>query len=312
MKKKTYGLLFIMMLVCCTGIYSYYRDGYTFRAVNKNMKIADFDITTNYRRGTCFRDFNGAEPIYFPEQCSGREEGIHKPLVILWGDSHAASLYQGLLEQSEIFGFSLSQYNLGGCPPALGFNSKSRPYCSRANNYVLDKILSATPDLIILAASWALYNGDHPNMGFLQDSELKETIRKLQQKSTAQIMLVGPLPVFLNNQQKIGRNVFNAKGITRSYRAFCYDVIAIDRHIEELSKALGVNYFSPIDILCNEDGCLMSTSTDVFTPLAWDESHLTNAGSCYVIREAVRNNRLWLPGGHSHTALIRGELGNLR
>ena len=40
-----------------------------------------------------------------------------KPLLMLWGDSHAASLYPGLqaLQRAHVFG--IAQYTQGGCPP---------------------------------------------------------------------------------------------------------------------------------------------------------------------------------------------------
>src|ERR1019366_10620782 len=43
---------------------------------------------------------------------------VSKPLIVLWGDSHAASLYPGLKAmQDKEADFRIDQFTAAGCPP---------------------------------------------------------------------------------------------------------------------------------------------------------------------------------------------------
>jgi len=48
-------------------------------------------------------------------------------------------------------------------------------------------------------------------------------------------------------------------------------------------------------LLCNGEGCLISTSKATLIPLAWDVAHLTEAGSTRLIDLAIENKMLTLP-----------------
>jgi SGNH domain (fused to AT3 domains) len=60
--------------------------------------------------------------------------------------------------------------------------------------------------------------------------------------------------------------------------------------MELIAKNNNVKFISPLDLLCDEKGCLISTSSQTLIPLAWDYGHLTEAGSEFLIAKAVKKN----------------------
>jgi hypothetical protein len=56
-----------------------------------------------------------------------------------------------------------------------------------------------------------------------------------------------------------------------------------DRELRQLSRRLGVTYVAPLDVLCNNDGCLARVADAVDQLAFWDPSHFTTAGSTYFV-----------------------------
>jgi hypothetical protein len=53
--------------------------------------------------------------------------------------------------------------------------------------------------------------------------------------------------------------------------------------MESFAGRLGIAYVSPYKILCNSEGCMTMLGDSPDTVVAWDDSHLTNAGSHFVV-----------------------------
>jgi hypothetical protein len=60
-----------------------------------------------------------------------------------------------------------------------------------------------------------------------------------------------------------------------------------DAEVRAAVAGSGAVFVSPIDELCDERGCLLTTDRDKWTPLAWDAAHLTEAGSVYLITRSA-------------------------
>lgn len=61
------------------------------------------------------------------------------------------------------------------------------------------------------------------------------------------------------------------------------NVFELDRLMTQFANHENVNYLSPINILCDSQGCLVRTSDEGNTITAWDSEHLTNEGSQYLV-----------------------------
>ena len=67
--------------------------------------------------------------------------------------------------------------------------------------------------------------------------------------------------------------------------------IGLDPQMEALASELDVMYISPKRILCNENGCLTFVPASDFELIQWDFSHLTVAGSIFLVENfgALKN-----------------------
>lgn len=292
------GLLMVMILFA--GYSTYAREGLAFRKIDR-PPVFVYDWEHGYRHNQCFLDAKGSrsDSSAFSPNCSGISNiSPPKPLVLLWGDSHAASLYRGLNNQAKTANFDLAQYNAAGCPPIVDFSISDRKECREINRFVMSKIKELHPHTVILSAHWSRYNGTADGSDQLDYQKLRSTIQSLRNQNIPNVVLVGHLPTFEIEQPKVGAKEFVANKTDRTYRNFNPVSMETDRKIRKFAEENGVTFMSPIDLLCNHDGCLISASSTELVPLAWDYGHLTEAGSVRLFDLAIRQRQLDLPSNN--------------
>lgn len=83
-----------------------------------------------------------------PSPCVERR----RPLVFLWGDSYAATLWHGLDQASRVLGFGVAQFTSGDGPPFFlpGRRSENGTELTKLNGDTLDAVKRLQPELIIL------------------------------------------------------------------------------------------------------------------------------------------------------------------
>jgi hypothetical protein len=217
-----------------------------------------------------------------------------RPRVVLWGDSHAAALYPGLKSFSDQDGFALAEYTAGGCPPILDFISENRPLCSGLNSQVIKRIASLKPDLIVVGAYWALYDGKS-SWGKVTLEDIQHTIDYVASLGVKHVALVGTLPVFDDDHPKISAKLFRPFIKNRTYQNF-HDISASHNdRLKSIVLPAGSTFISPTELLCTEDGCLISASQSQFDPMNADSGHLTLSGSRLLISLAIEKRLLILP-----------------
>ncbi len=86
-------------------------------------------------------------------------EAGKSPDVILWGDSHAASVYSGLKTAADRSGLNLYASMAGGCPPVTGVAAVNGDYadCPMFNDAMLSYVERSGAKAVVLSAHWALY-----------------------------------------------------------------------------------------------------------------------------------------------------------
>lgn len=279
------ALLVLVALIGFLGYNAYVRAGLQFRSIAKATELPAYDWRAGYRYGRCFLSGeSGSSPI-FAEECAAAD-GTDRPLVMVWGDSHSASLYPGIAALAAEQGYRVAQYSTSGCPPVLDFAVDNRPECVRMNAETFARIPALQPELVLLAGHWSIYDGKE-GWSLLGDEQLAATIDRLKAAGVRHVVLVGHLPTFKGGKPSIARNFFIAGKADRSLVGFNTWIRPHDERIRALAKRSGVGYFSPLELLCNEQGCLISTEPDRFVPLAWDSSHLTADGALLLVRKAV-------------------------
>lgn len=313
---KFIGLSTAMAVVLGVGLLAQKKDGVLFVSDgDRKTAVNLFDWKTGYRQDECFIDAldakSGADA--FSKSCGASPtRGVARPHILIWGDSHAASLYPGLREVANREDYSLGQYTAAACPPVLDFVIKKRPECTAINNFVLKKIAASNVTTLILGGYWRLYNGKQ-GWEKLDLAQLEVTISRIRKITDARLILFLHLPIFKIDQHRIGLSEFNKSNRIRSYRSFVHAAKDLDEKIKSITERLGVDVVSPIDLLCNVHGCLISASDQVFTPLAWDYAHLNDVGSKLLIDAAIKSGALSLDhksGAGVINSILPDALGN--
>jgi peptidoglycan/LPS O-acetylase OafA/YrhL len=292
------GTVFVLIAalgaIGLAGLMTYAGDGFPRRTANKATLFKPYDISVPYRGGRCFLDGVDTGQSYAPECDPPALTEAAKPRVILWGDSHAAALYPGLKSFRDQYRFSLGQYTAGGCAPILGFASENRPACPALSAAVLTKLTSFKPELLIIGAYWALYDGNG-GWGKVNAAQLQETVGYALANGAKRVVIFGALPPFDDDHPKISASLFRPFLKNRTYQNFHPAAAAHNQLLATLALPRGAAFVSPTDILCNQDGCLLSTSEKEFDPINADSGHLTESGSRMLIRMAIERGLLDLP-----------------
>lgn len=106
-----------------------------------------------------------------------------RPVVLLWGDSHASAMYPGLRNLQEQKKFGIAQLSQSACPPLFDFIQKERPSCEFYNNEIFKIAKEIRPEVILLHASW--WNPAYP--GLTTDiviNNIELTVNKIKKRVT--------------------------------------------------------------------------------------------------------------------------------
>ncbi len=198
------------------------------------------------------------------------------PTVAIWGDSHAAALYPGLLEQGRARGVNVALYAVAGCPP---FVSGGPPKCAPLQTAALREIGLLKPQAVVVHARWGRYQDPAPT---------RESVAALRKMGIQKIILVGPVPHWrLRLPQTVGSHL-RTTGVLPSRRIPDAASVESEPLVRRLALDSGATYLSASEPLCNAQGCLAWTGVDVATLLYWDDSHLSEAGSRLLAREFAK------------------------
>jgi peptidoglycan/LPS O-acetylase OafA/YrhL len=280
--KKYSGLLilkisvFFSLLIALIAFIIYKNNGFESRLTteqNNMLKYTTPKYTANlyeinYKNKVCLLE-PSQNYLDFQKICQ-MEEGSDS--VFIWGDSHAAALSFGL---RAIYP-SLSQFNASGCPPLKDIYINQRGNCLGINEFIINKIISEKPKIIIIHANWSLYK----NYNII--TNLEKTIKFLKSSSPlSDIIIIGSVPqwqpslpvllvrenILLNNEIYLKNNAYD-------------ELQLLDNTLKILAKTLNVKFISILDTICIAENCLATVFyNDTWTPTTWDYGHLTSAGS---------------------------------
>jgi hypothetical protein len=133
------------------------------------------------------------------------------------------------------------------------------------------------PDIVVIGAHWLRYR---------QLDKLSETVQFFRQVGVPRIVVVGPVPYWLQFPQEMLYRAYVRDPLHRiPERLVGFDkrTIELDSRMRDISANLGVSYISAYDALCNEDGCLARLGYAAKDIVQFDKTHLTPAGSWYFI-----------------------------
>jgi peptidoglycan/LPS O-acetylase OafA/YrhL len=223
-------------------------------------------VTQGWRLNDCMLDFN--VPISeFKDFCIEEK----RPLLFLWGDSHAGSLYPGFkaLQQSGPYDFGIGERGGAGCPPVLGV--EARPLCKSLNDNAIEAIRQSRPDVVLLYAIW-----HHPNYDI---STLEATVDELKRAGVSRIILLGAVPYWDTSLPRVLISEWEKGPVTRPPplrldRRLDPRVDSMTQQLRARADEMGIEFISGKDYFCNADGCLTRMSFSATEPLSYDYGHL--------------------------------------
>jgi len=294
--RKALVLLGAMALVALTGVAVDASDGAAFRYPAAIRPLAAYQYDKERERYSavlsgrnCFIEGIDIRFADIGPNCVERPEG-GKPLIVLWGDSHAASLYAGLKAVQDREGtFRIAQFTANACAPVLGWEYFQHGTCRAFNDAAFERIRSLRPQTVVLEGAWWYYCTT-AGANDLDLAALQSTIRQLQSSGVRRVVVFGDLPVWQMPQPRVGVKLWlDTHALPERTHAYFNDTSAqMDRRVRAAVTQAGAVFVSPIETLCDARGCLLTTDPQHWTPLAWDAAHLSEAGSIYLLARTAQ------------------------
>jgi peptidoglycan/LPS O-acetylase OafA/YrhL len=254
------------------GIATMAASGFDLRFSPEIREIARIEPQDNAGlRDKCFVE-SGFE---FGSDCI---EPGNKPLLFLWGDSTAASLYPGLREAATAHDFRMAHFEVAGCPPILATGLVAR--CDQLSDKVFAHIKASRPDIVLVHAMW----------GPKSDLDgLKQTVDRLLALKVPRLIILGPVPVWKRGLPLALVNFYRFHhAIPDRLRGSIVSGDESDAQMDAFGRQAGVEYISAWKVFCNSDGCLTRTGPTAADVVATDLVHLSDSGSRFLAQAMAK------------------------
>jgi len=295
-RRKVSLLCFALAIIAAMGWLAYRGEGFKWRYPQLIQQLTDvnFSIRNKAREHVCFMSPDEDESK-FAAECLERDT---RPLIFIWGDSHAGSIYPGFRAIQSDYRFGIAQYTASACPPLVNIKISERPMCKRINDYVVEQVRATKPDVVFLDANWNFAH--HPLWHAAYDLQLLDgTIAALKEAGAQRIVLLGSAPGWQDNLPRVilqsWRNDPLHRTPLRIESGKRPESIENDRLMKQIADRLGVEFVSVYDTLCNEEGCLTRLSESDHEITASDSEHLTPHAAEYVMRKIFERGRFAEP-----------------
>lgn len=288
---KLIGLVFTMLLITAAATVVWVGQGMPSRIDNSlrqllvtNLRSDDWKATL--RDGECHNMFYHAPATLNDAICLPTQQ----PSLVLWGDSHAASLYEAFRVWGEKNQIAIGQVTTDATAPYI--NAYQRNNMGKTFEQVawriIERLKASPPSVLVLHAFWV----EH---GFVSEDYLSQQIENVLAHlrihlPETKVVIIGPVP---NWKKTVAMNVFNYSVLhggeaIPQFTTFGLNLEAL--RMDELLKErwlpdTGVNYLSAINYLCNEDGCLFRLGDELRPEnMAYvDESHIGTKAAFWLV-----------------------------
>jgi peptidoglycan/LPS O-acetylase OafA/YrhL len=279
--RKLWTLCAGMVLVGVAGGVVALGRGFDFRLPAEIRAVAgEPKLSPDMRLHECLLDL--ARETNFSADCAERGR---RPLVMLWGDSTAGALMHGLRQAQQRRNFALAQFTAGSCIPALNADIPNNPNCRANNDKVLGLARELRPDIVLLHGTWELHL-----------DKVAETVTALKQTG-ARVIVLGPVPFWRRGlQNEVVRQYMLHKTVPMRLAGVAASDAKYDDVMRERLVPLGAEFVSARAVLCSADGCLTRLGDAATDIVAFDQVHLTEKGSAFLI-DAIIDRVLTPPSG---------------
>jgi peptidoglycan/LPS O-acetylase OafA/YrhL len=242
----------------------------------------------SWRAGHCYFDPHNKQD--FSNECTPfKRPGV--PLILLWGDSHAAHLYSGMADIQSTMTMDIAQWTAAACPPTVEPLLQESPTCATRRATAMNKLTQLNPDTIVLGGAWERYLEGGQSQQEISGA-LSETIRRLKELGVERIVVFGPGPLW-STSLPIDLFRFMARShsneIPERLGRVSDEIRRLDAALAALAAAENVQYVSVLNFFCDKDGCLTLGDKKLKLPdlLYWDREHLTVAGSKLLVTHSI-------------------------
>ena len=239
--------------------------------------LADFSYRYEpvYRERVCYLTPDQPPAALAPECIERQPAGA--PLVVLWGDSHAAHLYPGLHWLQGQQPFRLAEFAGSRCPPLLDVETPTQPFCQEMNRTFLDALARLRPATVMLAARWRLYPLE----------TLDRTVDAVRRAApSSRVVVVGPVPQWNTRLPQVllayHRDHPREPVPARTAFGLAPYVWDFEQDVRGRVERAGAEYASAMNALCTREGCVTKVPEGSDGLTTWDEAHLTASGSMYL------------------------------
>lgn len=284
--RKTLPLLALMTTFGVVGLIALATNGLFLRTPSELDKqgYANFEWGTFARENICHLD--DPQLSHFEPACVESK----RPLVALWGDSAAASLYPGFKELQARSDFGVAQTTQSACMPILRQeNPAYRKLCGEVNAAIVQSFDRIRPDIIVMHSTW----GAEIDEG--TEINIRYTLRELSRIKGARVVIIGPPPHWRKSPRRTAYEAATKEGSTENVSS-AFPMLQpadlpkeIDGVLRRLSREENVDYISAIDILCEGENCISRVGDSPTDWIAWDDVHLSKAGAEFLVARMARS-----------------------
>jgi peptidoglycan/LPS O-acetylase OafA/YrhL len=287
-RQKPMTLIALMAVISAIGFTTYKSNGFPTRFPTEIQELANFkyNAADGARVGKCWLDASAPYDGFSPE-CLVPSKMAASNRVLIWGDSHAGRFYAGLNAIAPKK-HTILQATRDSCPPIIDYGYE---VCKKSNLYVLNKIKNSKPDIVILFGAWGRYGIDWDENSEKQNKLLR-TINQLKSLGVQRIIVFGPSPEWTdklpNLAYRFWRQDFPLHRIPEKLATGLNpETLIVERAFERFVPAMGAKFFSVNRVLCDDAGCLVTTSENKLKLTSWDYGHLTTDGAIIVARKML-------------------------
>lgn len=213
----------------------------------------------------------------YPESCFEHQ----RPLAVLWGDSHASTLYPALASIQNDNHFGVNQFTKAGCPPLQSSDEKDI-YCSKNYQEALKNIEKAQPEYIFIHSAWILRPSIYPKSIKELETRLAKTLEMIKRTApSTKIILVGPLPRWHVNPLRTTYINWITHGDLTVYQP-ADPMTDVENSLKKIASQNQTEYISLGEIFCIENKCISRVDIGGWELISTDYGHLSKAGAEYL------------------------------
>lgn len=220
----------------------------------------------SWRYDTCHLDpHSGGFEAYDKAACLKKDE---RPALLLFGDSHAAHLWQALAAARP--DLNVMQASSTNCRPLPDPNATD--FCTDLSRFIYhDWVPNHRPKIVALSGVW------RPS----ELNSLVKGIHHLRASGVEQVVVLGDTVTYTATLPKIlARAAMSGAPIQAQQAVHLQpDLWSRDRALHELVEQAGATYVSLLDVACPMGECLAEVDG---VPFLFDSNHYTSEGAAYV------------------------------